>query len=188
MRLKPRTALVISLSSAIITSVMALTIFGFYAYLEWRTKNIKHTYQLARYELDAEIFKNDIHLDMDVRAGGSSLLRPRTVAFGTIKNNSSKVIYSIQLKIAFYDKNHTALYVETFYPIGSEPEVLVNFGDIVRSTKKFLGAGDSISFTHQLKNCPKEVMDYLNDKSKFAKSEGEAPISFVYKIEGIDLQ
>ncbi len=188
MRLKPRTIPVIALSSLIIASVLALTIFGFYAYLEWKEKNIRRNYKLLLYDLNGQLFDKYITVNLQAKIERDGIFKGKPVVWGAIENKSNKKIYSLKLKIAFSDRSKQVVYVDTFYPIGLELESLINIGDITKKTKNFLSEGDSISFTHQLKNCPAEVLDYLKSKSKFAKITHAKPLELVYKIEGMDIK
>ena len=188
MRLKPRTIPVIALSSLIIVSVLALTIFGFYAYLEWKEKNIKRNYRFLLKDINGQLFDKYIVVNLRAKIERGGAFKGKPVVSGTITNKSNKKIYSLKLKIAFSRPSEQVVYVDTFYPIGLELESPINIVDIVKKTKNFLSEGDSISFTHQLKNCPTEVLDYLKAKLKFAKFTEAKPLDLTYKIEGVDIK
>lgn len=185
MRLKPRTVPVIAFSSAVIVSVLALTMFGFYAYIEWKESNAAHNYKLALYELKGHLFEKFVIVSLRAKIGEVGTFRGKPIVEGTIKNTSNKKIYSLKLKITFHDKEHRALYVDTFYPVGLEFESLLNLSS---TTKNYLRDGDAISFKHQLRNCPPRVMGYLKSQLKFAKVEGAEPFELGYKIEGLDIR
>jgi len=188
MRLKPRTIPVIALSSLIIVSVLALTIFGFYAYLEWKEKNIRRNYRLLLEDINGQLFYKYIIVNLRAKIEKGGTFKGKPVVSGAIINKSNKKIYSLKLKIALSRPNEQVVYIDTFYPIGLEFESPINIGDIAKKTKNFLSEGDSISFTHQLKNCPTEVLDYLKAKLKFAKSTEAKPLNLTYKIEGLDIK
>ncbi|MBL7156799.1 MAG: hypothetical protein ISS92_01415 [Candidatus Omnitrophica bacterium] len=185
MRLKPRPTLVIMVSSLIIASVLALTIFGFYLYLEWKGKNIRRTYKLAIHDLNGQLYEKYILINLRAKIAQEGTFNKRPIIWGTIKNASNKKIYALRLRIAFYDPQNRVVYVDTFYPIGAGPEPLI---DIVDITKNFLQEGDSISFTHQLKNCPPEVLNYLKSKLKFVKLVHAELLELKYKIEELDIR
>ena len=185
MRIKRTSALVIVVSSSVIVMVLALTIFGFYAYLEWKETDITKNYQLGLYDLNARVFGGHILINLQAKLGAEGASRGRPVVEGTVKNTSNKKIYSLKLRIAFCDRQRQVIYVDKFYPIGAEPESLIT---ISRFTENFLGEGDSISFEHPLKNCPQEIESYLRAKSKFAKLPDVEALSLVYKIEGLDIK
>ena len=188
MRLKPRTIPVIALSSLIIASVLAITIFGFYAYLEWKEKNIRRNYRLHLEDINGRLFDKYIIVSLQAKMEKRGAFKGKPVISGTIANKSNKKIYSLKLKIAFSRPSEQVVYVDTFYPIGPGLESPIHIGDIAKKTKNFLSEGDSISFTHQLKNCPTEVLDYLKSKLKFAKSLMGKPLDLTYKIEGLDIK
>jgi len=185
MRLKPRPTLVIMVSSVIIASVLALTTFGFYAYLEWKKKNIRENHRLALRDLNGRLYEKYIAINLSAEIAGRGKLKGKPIIRGSIKNNSNKTIYALKLKAAFYDPKNRVIYVDTFYPVGQEFEALI---DIVDVTKNFLEKGDSVSFTHQLKNCPPEVTNHLKSKLKFAKFVYAEPLKLKYKIEELDLR
>lgn len=188
MRLKPRTLPTIILSSLIISSVLVLTIFGFYTYLEWKEKNIRRNYKLALYELNGQLFGKYIIINLQAKIAQEGIFKGEPIVLGTIKNTSNKKIYSLRLKIAFYAPDRQVVYVDRFYPIGLDFESLVNISDITKKTKNFLLEGDSISFKHQLKNCPPKISNFLKSKLKFAKFEYAEPLELEYKIEGVDIR
>jgi len=189
MRIKSRTTPIIVLSSLIIISVLLLTMFGFYVYLEWKNKNALRNYNLAIYDLNGQLYKKNILINLEAKIGKKGMLKGRPVIAGTIKNNSNKRIYSLKLKVYFSDETQRVLCVNTFYPVGSEFEPFVNLPDVRKNTKNFLAESDSISFTHQLGNCPPRVLNYLKSHLKFAKpGKGKEKLQFTYKIEGLDLE
>ncbi len=185
MRLKRVSTLVIMISSLVIISVLGLTIFGFYAYLGWKAKDIRQNYKLALYDLNGRTFARYITLKLYPGIGTRGAFKGKPVIEGTVKNSSNKRIYSLKLKIAFYDPGRRAVYVDRFYPVGLALESPVNASDV---TKNFLRENDSISFVQPLKNCSSKVLLFLKSKSGFAKVRGAEPFDFEYKIEGMDIR
>ena len=185
MMLKPRTRLVITFSSLIIASVLALTIFGFSAYLKWKKTEMRRNYKLGLYDLNAQLFEKHINVKLEAKNAGAGIFREKPVIIGTIKNTSNKKIYSLKLKIFFYDSKERVIYVDSFYPVGLEFESLLKIG---HATENFLREGDSLSFEHQLKNCPPRLLDYLESKLNFAKLAHVEPLELKYKLEGIDIR
>ena len=169
MALKQRSALVIVISSAVIASVLALTIFGFYAYLRWKEKNMEKNYKLATYDLDAHLFEKYIVIDAKPKIAAKGTHKGKPVVEGTIKNTTEKRICSLKMKIAFCNREGEVVYVDRIYPVG-------------------VGGRDSISFACQLKNCPPEVLGYLKSKSQFVKAGSYEPLEFIYKVEGLDIR
>jgi hypothetical protein len=188
MRMKPRTILVITFSSLIIAAVLSLTIFGFYAYLEWKEKDIRRNYRNALYEQNGQLFKKYIHVDVRARIDTDGIFKGRPIVEGTIKNKSDKRIYSLKLKIALHDAEKQVVYVDRFYPIGPDLESLVTIAELTTITKNFLLEGDSISFKHRLRNCPPSVIHFLQSKLDFAKAGSAQPLELSYKIEGVGLR
>ena len=185
MLIKHKSALVIAISSLVIASVLVLTIFGFYAYLEWKKKDTERNYRIALYDFNGRLFAKHIIINLRTKIARTGVFKGKPIVEGSIKNASNKKIYSLKLRIAFCDSLKQALYVDIFYPVGLEFDSFVNIGNV---TKNFLGEGDSISFKHQLKNCPPEVTAYLKSKLKFAKAEYGQPLELTYKIGGLDIR
>lgn len=179
---------VILFSSLIMALALMLTIFGFYAYLKVKEEKMQLDYRATIYDLNARLFAKYIPITIQAKIETEDTFRDKPVAEGTITNSSNKKIYSLKLKLIFYDKNDRVLYVDTFYPIGVEFESLLDIADITDETKNFLAEGNSISFTHKLTNCPDSVCEFLEAKLKFAKSQEAEPIRLEYKIEGLDIR
>ena len=185
MRIKRISTLVITISSLVIISVLGLTIFGFYAYLGWKVKVIRQNYRAALYDLNGRTFARYVTIDLQPGIGTDGALKGKPVVEGTLKNSSNKKIYSLKLKIAFYDSLRRAIYVDRFYPVGPALESPANAADV---TENFLRENDSISFVQPLKNCPSKVLLFLKSKLGFAKINDKEPIDFEYKIEGMDIR
>ena len=94
----------------------------------------------------------------------------------------------LKLKVAFRNPEKEVIYVDVFHPIGAEFDSFVNLSELTRTTENFLREGDSISFKHQLKNCPPEVLNYLKAKLKFARSQAKDPLELIYKVEGLNIR
>lgn len=188
MRIKPRTRPVIILSSLIIASVMILTMLGFYVYLQWKEKNLRNTYYEDLYELNAQIFKKNISVELKVKLETEGYFKGTPVIYGTITNHLGKKIYSLKMKVRLFDKEQKVLYVDTFFPIGYDIETFVDIRELVFNTENFLAEGDSISFNHQIRNCPPNVLDYFRAQLKFAKSESVKPLNLTYTIEGLEVR
>lgn len=175
MHLKYRTVLIIILSSVIISSVLTLTIFGFYAYLEWKSQTTRRNYQISLHDINAELFSKYIAIELEPKIDKEGVFQDKPILEGAIKNTSDKAIYSLRLRIAFRDNEHRVVHVDHFYPIGP-------------GFRSFLRGGDTLSFKYRLKNCPQKVTDYLDAQLRFAKDPGPGQLELVYKIEGIDIK
>ncbi|MFH1594155.1 MAG: hypothetical protein ABID09_05625 [Candidatus Omnitrophota bacterium] len=188
MRFKPRTILVVFISSLIISSVLAITMFSFYAYIEWKANNDRRNYRQSVLELNGELFGKYVIVNLRAQVDTDGAFRGKPIVVGTIRNNSDKTIYSLKLKISFAEADEHVVYVDTFYPIGPGTESLVNIGEFGNTTRKFLLKGDSISFNHQLTNCPTEVFNYLISRLKLAKGANEMLLKLSYKTEALDIR
>ena len=177
MATRHRSTLVITISSLVIASVLALTTFGFYAYLEWKTTAIRKSYALATHDFNSKLFNKYVIANLQAGLGTKGAFKGKPIVEGTIKNTSNKKIYSLGLKITFSDPDGEVVCMDMIYPLSSE------FG-----TKSFLLEGDSISFRHQLKNPPPEIFEHLKSKLKFAKTKSAKPLELVYKISSMDIR
>lgn len=177
---------VIVVSSVIICSVFALTLFGFYAYLQWKEEGMRIRYKAAICDIDTHLFEKYVLINLRAKIAKNGIYKDKPVVEGTIKNISNKQIYSLELKITFYDSQRRVIYQDSFYPISSSFETsLTDIGD---NTKNLILEGDSSSFTHQLVNCPPKVIYYLKAKMDLAKLERPAPLELAYKIERLDIR
>jgi len=188
MVIKQKSTLIIGISSLVIAMALAATIFGFYAYLEWKEKNIRRNYRLFLFDSDAELFGKYVLVYLDAKIDAEGTIREKPIIEGTIKNNSNKKIYSLKMKVAFCDPEGKVCYTDTFYPVGGDFNPLVNIPDITKKAKSYLHEKDSVSFAYIIKNCPPEVTEYLKSKLQFAKSPDSRPLELVYKIESMDVR
>lgn len=169
MVIKRTSYLVITISSLVIASVLALTVFGFYAYLEWKEKRLNRNYALALYDLNAELFEKYIAIGLNAELGPQDVFKRGPAIEGSVRNLSDKKIYSLKMKIAFCDREGQVVYADTVYLAGIE-------------------GGGSRSFARYYKNAPEKVRRYLMSRSKLAKNEGVEPLELVYTVEGLDIR
>ena len=185
MGIKKKSLLIIILSSLVISSVMALTLFGYYAHLEWKEKGARRNYRRAVYEMNAKLYGKNVSISLQAKIDRGDNFKDKPIVEGAIKNNTGKKISALKLKIAFYDNAQRVVYADSFYPVGSRFERIVELGD---TTESFLEEGDSLSFTHLLRNCPPKVIAYLKSKLKFAKDTGPRPFKLKLDIEEMDIR
>ncbi len=185
MRKKVRTFLVVGVSFLVIAAALGLTVFGFYAYLEWKKQNLENDYARSFRSLNAQLFQDMIKIKVWGKVERKGGARGRPMIEGTITNGSNKTIYSLKLKVSFKDPENRVVYITSFYPVDPEEFSMRSLTD---PTKNFLSEGNTISFAHQLNNCPPQVYNYLRSKLKFAKARGVPPLTIEYKIDSVDLR
>ena len=185
MIIKRKSILIVAASSTLIALVLVLTLFGFYAYLEWEEAHSRRNYTKSLYDLNGRVFRRFIVVALQARIADAMPFSGKPVVAGTIKNNSNKTIYSLKMKIALHDSAQRVVYIDTFYPIGLERESIIDTG---HTTRNFLLQGDSLSFTHYLKKCPLEVVEHLASQLKFAKEDDFRPLELKYTIEELDIR
>ena len=188
MIIKKKHILVAFFSSLIISVVLMTTVAGYGIYVQWKKDIFAARYNHSIYELTAELFSSEIMLyNVKVEMGDKKLFSGIPIMEGSLKNNSAKTVTSVLIEVVFFEHNGNVLYKDWFYPLGRRnsraPSVVFGSG----STQNVLLPGEGISFKHLLKGCPPGVSEYLDKKSKFAKSSDSGDIEMVYSVKGLSL-
>lgn len=187
MLIKKKSIIVITLSSIIISLVLILTVIGFYLYLCLKERDASDQYLKSLSEINAKIYSKYIAVSpLVIKIDEEGIFEGEPIVEANINNQSEKKIKSFKLKLSIFDRDRKVLYLDTFYPIRPESY----FGVVANDTGNYLAPGDTLSFKHILKNCPKEIESYLKIKSRFAKKKdaGDLEIGYECKIEEVIIE
>jgi len=177
--IKKKSIIVIILSTMLISLVLIITLVGYYLYLNWQEENDRLTYCDSLYELNAKLFSKYVDVSyVNLKMDTEGVFKGNPVVEGRITNRSDKKLLSIKLRIAVKDKEDRVLYTESFYPLQKSTYVPI----LTEGTGQFLSPGDSISFSHILKNCPRQVVSYLDMRTQFAKGKNPKAMDLEHKV------
>lgn len=181
MLIKPKSLVVVALSSVVIAGVLVSTLIGYYMYVELKeTENSKVCMDAIR-KLQARIFAKDIEASgLSFGMDQAGPLAGRPVIKGVVRNRSARRVYNILLRVKFIDAGGTSVYEVVFHPL--EPTFGIDqLGSITLSYLKgpqrnSIEPASSKTFKRIMPNFPKELLipAPAGKKDKKDRSSGRA--------------
>lgn len=188
MLLRSKHANVIIYSSIVIAVVMVSTLVGYTLYIQWKEDSFALRYRNSIYKLTAAMFKAEILLsNVSIKRWEEAPYGDVPVFEGSIKNNSSKALTSITVEISFRKPDGTVVYKSWVHPLGEKLSSVRTSLPAMGHARSVLLPGEGMSFAQILKNCPKEMLQSLPRKSKFAKGTPKSDITAEYAIVGVSV-
>ncbi|MDD3088881.1 MAG: hypothetical protein PHT95_02925 [Candidatus Omnitrophica bacterium] len=187
MLFKSKHANVIVYSSLVIALVMVSTLAGFTIYVQWKEDSFAHKYRSSIYKLSAEIFRPDLSLsNVLVKLWEDSPFGAVPVFEGSLKNGTKKTITAVTVEVIFSRPDGSVVYKDWVQPFGGQDFVSVGtaFGH-AEHTRNILLPGEGMSFSHLLKNCPREVISSIKKKALFTKKGSRDGLVMEYSIRGV---
>ncbi len=183
MYIKKKHLAVVLFSSGIIAAVMVSTLVGYVVYIEWKKDSTASMYYDSLHGLTADMFKADIVL-FNMNTGiAEGVFEGAPIVEGSLKNNSSKIISSIMLEVAFLRADGSVAYRKLFFPFGENKIIPIS----TEGLKTVLLPGFDISFKYPLRDCPQEVISQLYTKSEFARAAKRDRLEVKYSIVGMSV-
>ncbi|MFH1877889.1 MAG: hypothetical protein ABH883_03690 [Candidatus Omnitrophota bacterium] len=188
MFIKKKHIAVIVFSSSIILLVLLSTLAGYILYTQWTKDSFVLKYKNSIYKLTAEIFRKEILItNVTVETGQDEFYSGLPLLTGSLRNNTAKTITFILMEVSFVRPDGMVLYKDRFCPLGEQYFGSTTLAPIIQNTKNILLPGEGVSFRHRLANCPKELIEQLLNKNKFAKNDSADNVKIVYAITGLSL-
>jgi hypothetical protein len=197
MLIKPKSLVVVALSSIVIVGVIISTLVGYYMYVELKeTENAKVCSETIR-KLQARIFAKDIDIaDLSFGMESAGSLKDRPVIKGVVRNRSARRVYNVLLKVRFLDAGGSSAYEVIFHPL--EPTFGIDqIGSITMSYLKgpkrdSLEAGSSKTFKRIMPNFPRELLSSSrvvrkDKKSKISKRTYQWPGRLDWEVVSLNL-
>jgi len=158
--IKPKSIIVIFISSFVISLVLVLTIAGLSLYLGWKEKDSERIHSVEIDKLNASLYEKFIDVsDLKAKKGKEGIFKDNYIIEGLVKNNGFRTVSSISLEIDFLNASREAIHTETFKPLQSAvPSSKLSIGSlfILTSGKELpLARGQSMRFKHIL-SCQKK--------------------------------
>jgi len=191
MLIKQKSLVVALVSSFVIALVLILTLVAHIIYIELRGEEFKRSYQDLLAKVNSKVYSKHIEavkLDALIEANGA--LKGKPVIEGVLKNNGSRNITSLLMKVEFLDKDGAVIYEAAFHPqepsLGAQaaPQVVIPY--LSGPAKIILKSGDSLAFKRILTNCPREIFQALQDKLASSKTGGRWTGKLVFEVLSID--
>jgi hypothetical protein len=183
MFIKRKHRIVIIYSSLVIALVLISTLVVYNVYMQWKDENLGRVYLNSISELTSEMFRNEIFLaDLAAKSVKGKKSQASPFIEGVLKNNSAKTVTYVLAEVSFARSDGTVVYKDWFRPLWSESDK----GDGLFRGE--LPPGKSASFKHTLINCPKEIIEELSAKTKFAKRSASEKIKLICEIKGLNIE
>jgi hypothetical protein len=175
MFIKPKSLIVVILSSVVISSVLIFTLIGYYMYIELKERDVEKACSDSIKKMQARIFSKHIEISqLSCEMGTSGPLKGKAVISGVVKNSSGRRLASIVIKVKFLDTEGASMYEVMSQPL--EPTFgLDQLGSLTRaylapSQRNFLEPNSSRAFKRIIPNCPQEILRTLAPSRKGKKS------------------
>jgi uncharacterized membrane protein len=188
MFIKKKNIVVVVCSSLVISVVFVSTLIGYSLYIQWKKDSFASKYRNFIYKLTAELFEKNITLsEVSVKIGGNKLFSGIPLLEGSLKNNSSKSITSVQIEVSFQEPGGSVVYKDWFYPLGKQR--LDSPALVARLNKagNVLLPGEGITFRHLLRNCPREIVSEVFTKTEFARQHSKGKIKLGCSVTGLSV-
>lgn len=118
MMIKPKSIVVIVLSSILISAVILLTISGQSLYLGWKEKESARLHRNKLALLNAILYGGLIEVEgLQAKYDNEGLHKGKCSVEGTIKNKGYRTVTSIKIAIEFLNRSGNNIYTERLYPL-----------------------------------------------------------------------
>jgi len=188
MFIKKKHIVVVVCSSLVISIVFVSTLVGYSIYIQWKKDSFASKYRNSIYKLTAELFNEDIALSkVSVKIGENKLFSGIPLLEGSLKNDSSKSITSVQIEVSFQEPDGSVVYKDWFYPLGKQRLDSPALAAMLNKTGNVLLPGEGITFRHLLRNCPREIISEVFTKTEFARQHSNGKIKLSYSVTGLSV-
>ena len=161
--IKPKSALVVILSSAVIASALIFSLIGYYVYSELREQKSAIACAETLKKLQARMLIKRVALsELSCEVETSGPLKGATVIKGVVTNSSGRPLHSIVVKVKFLDASGASIYEALLQPL--EPTFgLHQLGSATMSyltgmPTNFLAPNISKTFKSIIRNYPKGLL------------------------------
>ena len=190
MLIKKKSLIVVLVSSFVIALVMVLTLVGYVAYMELKGEESRRNYQDSLRKINVRTYSGYIDVkDLNSKIEESGALRGKMVIEGIIKNNGSREIDSILIKVKFLDKDGAVIYEAIFHPqepsLGTSGMVQLSIPYLSSPPKITVKPGSVFPFKTIVSSCPEEILSELRQKGT-GKNTGKWSGKFGFEILALD--
>lgn len=170
MIMKKKSFFVVLISSIVISMVLVVNLAGYLIYLEMKDHELDAEYRVLLHKINARIYARHIEV---ARLGASiertGPLSGKPVLEGIIRNDGTKDITDLVLRVRLLDKDGAVMYQVVFHP--QEPAFGSSYlvgESLPHSSASSVGAirpENSLPFKIILSDCPKEIIAELKRES-----------------------
>lgn len=178
MLIKKKSLIVALISGLVISAVLVLTLLGYVFYIELKGKEFKRSYQELLSKINAKVYSKHIDISkLNAKVETSGALKGKPIVEGLIRNNGTREITNILIKVNILDRDGSVLYEIAFHPqepaLGSSILPNVSIPYFGTPAKTILRPGNDMPFKRILAYCPKEILSELDRGMNFSKTSGK---------------
>lgn len=194
MLIKRKSLIVGLISSFVIALVLITTLFGYFVYLEFKSREFGRIYQELLEKAKAKVYSR--HLDifgLDARIENTGALKGKPIIEGAITNKGSRKIVNLKIKLSFLDKDSASIYELIAHPqepaLGSAVFTRVSTSRLYSYTHPIdaLKPGETLKFKKIITSCPTEIFVELREGEKPTKSFGRWSGKLTSEVISLDL-
>jgi len=173
--IKKKSLLVALVSGFIVSSVLVLTLVGYYFYLELKDKESSDAYLVLLHKTNARAYSGNIEISrLDAAIENTGVLKGSPVLEGTITNRGYKEISDILIKVRFLDRDGAVLYETVFRPheppLGSSGLVTnIALPYLTGDRRAVIKPSGSLVFKKIITNCPAGILSELKKEARSGK-------------------
>jgi hypothetical protein len=169
MLIKQKSLVVALISGFVVSLVLVLTVIGHLVYIELRAERLKHSYADLFAKVNSKVYSKHIEISkLSVRLGEGSPVKDKPIVEGLIRNNGTRNITNMAVRIKFLNKDGAVIYEAEFRPheplFGRSTFARVSIPYLSAGPKLILKAGEALPFKRILQDCPKEIFASGNGK------------------------
>ena len=188
--LKLKSLIVIILSSALISSVILLTIFGISLYIGWQERESAKLHKGKVAALNAKSYRDLIEIDgLQARYEEEGIYKEKCLLVGAIKNNGYRTISSLELSVEFLNTSDIVIFKDDFLPLKASvmprKTTIAALSLFTSGKESPLLPGESLRFKYVMseqKN--KNIVSPIKDR-KYATNPNEWSGKLIHKVTGI---
>lgn len=175
MTIKKKSLVLGMISSLVLCSVVTLTLFGYFFYLQLKEKEAKREYLELLHGVNAKAYAKHIEIvKLEARIEKAGVLRGEPLIEGVIKNNGPKNLNDIVLKLKFLNHDGASIYGTAIRPhesyLISSGRSQIPIPRLSSSSKIVLRAYGELAFKKILTPCPEAIISELKNGVIFSKS------------------
>ncbi|MFA5145862.1 MAG: hypothetical protein WC515_00560 [Candidatus Omnitrophota bacterium] len=177
MIIKKKSMIVAVMSSVVISIVLVMTLIAYLTYIELKGEEFRRSYQVLLQKVNARVYARHLEISgLDARIEASGPLKGKPVIEGSIKNNGSRGIDDIILKVRFLDSDGAILYEATFHPqdppLGASALQQVAIPYLTGHSHEMIRPGSTFPFKAIMADCPPEMLMSLRKDGRSSKVSG----------------
>ena len=176
--IKPKSVIVIVLSSILISAVILLTIFGLSFYIGWKERESGRVHKDRMSEINAKMYAQYINLTgLEANYGNKNFGKDKHLLEGTVENTGYRTLTSLKIKVSFLNASGEVIHTEILHPLKTPaPSAVSTIADLALFTsgkETPMMPRSAVKFVHIMEEQrEKNIVSPIKDK-KYATNPNE---------------